>query len=160
MNEKPQLKKMAVLAALSTLPVTVGELKAKLAEEYRFVESYVDYLVDHFVELKRIVKHEDGTVSLPERKLPSNANKERFRVAKTEQGFVVQRLSGEALDKALLNGDPLIGWKNTRGSAVKLAMSANFAEYKATADKLKALAEGDDNLVEVGFNEGGALVEA
>ena len=62
MSELKQLNKNDYIAAIGTEPTTIEAVTAELADNFEFLDSYVDYLTDHFVANGRLVRNEDGTV--------------------------------------------------------------------------------------------------
>lgn len=139
MAESKQLKKSDLLAIIqeAQAPMTKGQIVDAL-EEYDFIPSYLDYLLDHFVALNRIEVDEDdkGNATWQARQRKSAAvNNEAYRVVETEDGFDMEVGKISEID----NTDG--SWSKTQKAAVKKATSAIFAAYKADTAAVRALLE-------------------
>lgn len=134
MSQVKQLKKNDFLAAVTEEPQTKGEIVDSL-EDYEFLGSWLDYLIDHFKNLGRIIVNEDGTI---QRKVKGGSSGPRiaYRVVLNEDGayeITEREVKGnEQLDKDA-------GEAGTPKAAIKRATSAAFKAYKDNVDAIKAL---------------------
>ena len=147
-NLKPQLKKMDFLKILTSDPTPLAEIKEKLAENHRFVPSYLDYLADHFAGQGRVTIDEDGNVSLASRAASTSIGlvRDLYKVEEIDDGeFRIIKLGGNTAKAAaaagLVSADQ--GWATTISAAVKRENSKNFARYKERAVKIGGLLESE-----------------
>lgn len=133
MSTMKQLKKSDFLAAVTEEPMTKGDLIDAL-EEYEFIPSYIDYLMDHFEARNKIVKNEDGTFNLRAKKTGGSTSNEVFRVVHDdENGYSIETGIISEVD----NEDG--SWSKTQKAAIKKATSASFQFYKAETEAIRAL---------------------
>jgi hypothetical protein len=140
--EMKQLKKSSFLEAVTAERMTRQELVAALEEgNFEYIDSYLDFLIDHFVARNKLVRNEDGTIS---RKVAKGAaSRELFRVIEStdeegQAGYALEQRTmgdGESYDDAAKDQ----GWATTVGAAGKKANSAVFQDYKDRSDAIKAL---------------------
>ena len=150
---KPQLKKMDFLKILTSDPTPLAEIKEKLAETYRFVPSYLDYLADHFAGQGRVTIDEDGNVSLASRAASTSIGlvRDLYKVEEIGGEFRIVKLGGNTAKAAaaagLVSADQ--GWATAISAAVKRENSKNFARYKERAVKINGLLESEAAPVEL-----------
>jgi 23S rRNA maturation mini-RNase III len=128
-----QLKKLDFLSKVTQEPMTRGELVDAL-DEYNFIDSYFQYLYDHFVQKGQIVENEDGTFNL--KKKATNLPRDAYRVAEAKGKF---ELEHKLVTGLLSEEDKKLGWATTKGAAVKKAKSIVFQEYKESTASIQAL---------------------
>lgn len=147
-----QLKKNDFLTAVTEAPMTKGELVDAL-EEYEFIDSYLDFLIDHFKAQGKVIVTEGeiaGTITIQRKGKKTGGPRTVFRVV----GFVAQDendedVSGYELESKEITGnlsdeDKDAGFSMTEKAAVKKASSDVFAQYKANTAAIKALLEADE----------------
>ena len=141
MTEKlKQLKKLNFLAVLlPSVLYTVEEIKKTLHESFTFVDSYVDYLVDYYIENGKITRDENGMIMLTATKAKANP-RIMYLVATT--GGAHHMLKLEVSDKTKPVTELMEdGWRFTPGAAIKVMTSAVFAAYKSHMAQLNAMKE-------------------
>lgn len=141
-----QLKKNDFLLAITEQPMTRGAIVEAL-EEYKFLPSYLDYLIEHFVAQGKVVV--GGTADLPtyarkgSKPAGTGANRTGYKVVVDDEGnFQMETAS-------LINAGHLLqeGYSATEKRAIKAATSRIFANYQAQTKAIKALstdAKADD----------------
>lgn len=145
MSELKQLKKNDFIAAIGTEPTTIEQVTADLSENYEFLDSYVDYLTDHFVANGRLVRNEDGTVQRKSGASRGGVDRDVFQVRVNEDGAyqLVKATMRGNLDTAEEHdedGNVIgFGWSFTANGAIKRASSHIFAGYKAASAEVKGL---------------------
>lgn len=151
-NAPKQLKKTDFLKHVTEEPMTRGELVEAL-DEYSYVGSYLDYLTDHFVERGKVVKNEDGTIQLKNRK--TGVSKDVFRVVEVvgEDGESSYTMESKENTGILSQEDKDAGWCLTKNAAVKRASSAVFAAYKEASTAIKDLLSEVDTPEDEGEDE-------
>lgn len=144
MSQKPkQLKKNDFLNAIPETPITREQLVESL-DEYDFIASWLDYLIDHFTAANKIVVDpETGTICRKMKK--SSAPKDIFRVVAGEDGYTLEQKenSGNISDE-----DKAEGWSVTANAAIKKACSAVFQNYKDQTEAIKALNVASEEVAE------------
>jgi hypothetical protein len=135
-----QLKKNDFLDKVTELPMARAELIDAL-DEFSFIPTYVDFLIDHFVAQGKIQKNEDGSI---QRKTKANsASKDAFLVVVDgDTGTPV--LHTMKTTGVLLEGEKALGWALTINAAIKKASSNVFAKYKEDTAAIKALADVEE----------------
>lgn len=132
-----QLKKNDFLIAVTEAPMTRGELVEAL-EGYKYIASYLDYLIDHFVSSGKIIKNEEnGTIQRKGKKPAASGSRGIFKVVLNEETGLPEfehkdTAAGEKLDKES-------GWAVTENRAVKNYCSKLFADTQAAIRAAKAL---------------------
>lgn len=145
MSELKQLKKNDFIAAIGTEPTTIEQVTADLSENYEFLDSYVDYLTDHFVANGRLVRNEDGTIQRKSGASRGGVDRDVFQVRVNEEGAyqLVKATMRGNLDTAEEHdedGNVIgFGWSFTANGAIKRASSHVFAGYKAASAEVKEL---------------------
>ena len=129
-----QLKKNDFLKIVTEAPMTKGQIVEAL-DEYQFIGSYLDYLIEHFVSFGKIVQNEDGTYSRKLKK--SSMPKAVYRVTDDEEGGHVMK--SKEVTGLLSDKDKAEGWSTTENAAVKKASSFIFAQYKKTTESIKSV---------------------
>ena len=143
MEKLKQLKKNVFLTAITAEPMTRQDIFDAL-ENYEFISSYLDYLIDHFTNQGKIIVNGDGTINLKPGK--AAANRDVFCVEYDQDlcEYVMQeRTLGRG--QLLTPPDKEAGWAKTYNAAVKLACRANFAQYKAVNAKILRLKEATED---------------
>ena len=145
MSELKQLKKNDFIAAIGTEPTTIEQVTADLSENYEFLDSYVDYLTDHFVANGRLVRNEDDTIQRKSGASRGGVDRDVFQVRVNEDGAyqLVKATMRGNLDTAEEHdedGNVIgFGWSFTANGAIKRASSHIFAGYKAASAEVKEL---------------------
>lgn len=145
MSELKQLKKNDFIAAIGTEPTTIEQVTADLSENYEFLDSYVDYLTDHFVANGRLVRNEDGTIQRKSGASRGGVDRDVYQVRVNEDGAyqLVKATMRGNLDTAEEHdedGNVIgFGWSFTANGAIKRASSHVFAGYKAASAEVKEL---------------------
>jgi hypothetical protein len=160
MSTVKQLKKNDFLSAVTEKPMTREQL-VDVLDGFEFITSYLDYLTDHFVAQKKVLKNEDGTIQRKVKKAGGSSFKDLYRVVELEQevldadGQPVLDDQGEPMYEDVYelehrdlqadggyydNEAKEAGWRQTPNAAIKVASSAAFTEYKARTSAIKALA--------------------
>lgn len=156
-----QLKKNDFLAAVSVDPTTLDQVRADLTEQgFEFLDSYTDYLNEHFITNGRIIDNGDGTI---QRKgsagRTAGVNREVYQVRindSAEYHLVKAEMQGnldteEELDEY---GNVVgFGWSFTVNGAIKRASSHVFADYKQASAEVKALDTVEPSVVSYGQAE-------
>lgn len=132
-TQPKELKKNDFLALVLAEPESRTDIKARAESEgYEFLETWFDYLVDHFEAQGRITVNGDGLIS---RKVKSGAGpRDVYRVAFDDEGEV--HCEKRAHTGNLTDEDKEEGWRNTEGAARKTARSEVFADYKALVEAI------------------------
>lgn len=146
MSNQQQLKKMDFLAVVTNEPKSLGDIKNELSQNFTFVSSFVDYLADHFEQQKRIVKDENGNISLAKGRTSANRQMTFYKVVETEEGFEMISNSDGKVAYAISQGIGA-GWSSTPNAAVKKVSKAVFADYRVKMDKLKELSAEESRQV-------------
>lgn len=159
-NYKQQLKGMDFLQAVTQEPKSIATIIEELSDRFRFADSYVDFLVAFFEQRGRVVRDENGDISLSKPKTHANRYATLYKVAHDGDGqYVLLTNDDGKVAYAVSQGQPHgNGWSLTINSAIKKASSENFAEYKANSEAIKALATGEAQAVTL--NEAGDGWEA
>ena len=141
-----QLKKNDFLNAVSHETMTRGELVDAL-DEFEFIDSYLDYLTDHFVNMKKITKDEDGNLQRVAKKTGGGGPRTMYQVAVDNDtgDLVINEFESKPGDGVDAEKAKIEGWRATRPAAVKAATQAAFAGYKAETVAIRALLESDDS---------------
>lgn len=146
MSELKQLKKNDFIAAIGTEPTTIEAVTAELADNFEFLDSYVDYLTDHFVANGRLVRNEDGTVQRKGGASRSGGvDRDVYQVRVNEEGayqLVKATMRGnlDTAEETDEDGNVIgFGWSFTANGAIKRASSHIFAGYKAASAEVKEL---------------------
>lgn len=139
-----QLKKACFLAIVPTEdPITRGGL-VDMLDEYDFIESWLTFLIEHFIAQNKIVESEtEGGVKMYVRKAAKGGAApgkvysvefdEDLNDGEGSYAIISRTLEkGETMDKE--NGE-----RTTPNAAVKAATSAVFAQYKADTAAIKAV---------------------
>ena len=148
-NQPKQLKKNDFLAAVTEAPMTRGQLVDAL-EDFEYIPTYMDYLVEHFQAQGKIIVEGDfaslgdGTIQRKGRKTSGPRNV--FRVVEREglDGEAIYALESKEITGNLSDEDKEAGWSMTEKAAVKKASSDVFADYKARTAAIKATLEADE----------------
>lgn len=144
-----QLKKNDFLAVITEEPMTRGQLVDAL-EDFEYIPTYMDYLVDHFTAQNKIIVEGDfgslgeGTIQRKGRKTGGPRNVFRVIDTTNEDGEVVYELESKEITGNLSDEDKEAGFSMTEKAAVKKASSDVFAQYKASTAAIKALLEADE----------------
>lgn len=162
-NEKAttkQLKKNDFLAVVTEAskegPITKGQLVDAL-EEYTFIPTWLDFLIEHFENLGRIevVRDAEGNIETINRSAKSGGGSgsgELFRVVgkptEGEEAIVEYSMETKTISGVMTKADRDEGWSMTAKAAVRRAKSAVFAQYKADTAALTALLEVDEEEAE------------
>lgn len=145
MSELKQLKKNDFIAVIGTEPTTIEAVTAELSENYEFLDSYVDYLTDHFVSNGRLVRNEDGTVQRKSGASRGGVDRDVYQVRVNEEGeyqLVKATMRGnlDTAEEHDEDGNVIgFGWSFTANGAIKRASSHVFAGYKAASAEVKGL---------------------
>lgn len=140
-----QLKKNDFLNAITEEPMTRGELVEAL-EEYDFIDSYLDYLTDHFIARGRVIRNEDGTIQRKASRAAAAGPRIGYRVRQTEEGgFVLEKAEIKYLTDALKDQ----GWSLTESAAIKRATQKSFARYKEETAIIRRLIDTEPMQVEL-----------
>ena len=135
-----QLKKNDFLNAVSHETMTRGELVDAL-DDYEFIDSYLDYLTDHFVNMKKITKDEDGNLRRVAKK-SGGGPRTMHRVITDAEGLLqidtYESVPGDGVEPA-----KVMGWRLTPAAAVKARCQAIFANYKEETAAVRALLEAE-----------------
>lgn len=148
-----QLKKNDFLAVLTEEPMTREQLVDAL-ESYEFIGSWLDYLIEHFTKIERLVVGEDadGNVTYARKGRKTSGPRNVYRVVGTQvqdeelswKTNTVYSLESKEISGVLTEDDKADGWSMTEKAAVKKASSEVFATYKAQTAAIKALLEADE----------------
>lgn len=136
-----QLKKMDLLAALPADPIERAEVKDLLAG-FEFIDSYVEYLINHFIALGRILATEGSTmIQLAPKKVTGGGIRELFIVGKDEQGkpTLYKVFPEGVMTKEDIEQHRNLGYRITPGAAKKAATSQAFKDYKANIALINGL---------------------
>ena len=137
-----QLKKNSFLAVITAEPMTRQDIFDAL-ENYEFISSYLDYLIDHFANQGKIVVAEDGTINLKPGKAAANRNVFCVEYDQDLCEYVMrERTLGRG--QLLTPPDKEAGWAKTYNAAVKCACRTNFAQYKADNAEILNLKEATE----------------
>ncbi len=134
MSQPKQLKKTDFLSHVTEEPMTRGDLVDAL-EEYNFINSYFDYLFEHFVTTGKIIVNDNDTFQLKPKK--SATPKDAYRVV--ENGEFEYDIEHKEITGLLDDEDKALGWATTKNAAVKKACSLIFSGYKDRTAAVKAL---------------------
>jgi len=141
-----QLKKNDFLAVVTEEPMTREQLVDAL-EGYEFISSWLDYLIEHFAKLGRIVITEGeiaGTQMIARKGRSTSGPRNVYRVVETNEAGTEFDLESKQITGVLSDEDKENGWSMTEKAAVKKASSDVFASYKARTAAIKALLEADE----------------
>ena len=137
-----QLKKSDFLAIITIAAMTKAEVVDAL-DEFDFIPSWLDYLVEHFVDQGKIIKEgkfNDGDGTICRKAAKGGAGpRMAYLVAEDEGEFVLSSReleAGKSIDKDA-------GEATTANRAVKNRTSAIFAQYKADTATVRALLEDE-----------------
>lgn len=140
MSKAIQLKKTDLLAIFVADAVfAIADAKAALRKGgFAFVDSYVDYLIDHFIELGRLRRTEDGSIT---RTGKVKVSKERtlYRVFKLPGGEFKLHSHTVGPNSQPAAAMALEGWRNTPSAAIKFMRSSIFALYKELSSRTNEL---------------------
>lgn len=143
-----QLKKNDFLTNFPEGEATRNEIDTAMTEAgFEYLDSWLDFLIEHFENLGRIMKttDEDGVESW-ERKTAKGgggASRDAFKVIfdTDKEEFVVEHRTLEK-DEQL---DKDAGEAATKKAAIKRACQASFARYKAETAEIRALEETEES---------------
>jgi hypothetical protein len=133
--KQKQLKKNDFLMAVNDTPMTRGDLVEKL-DDYSYIPTYLDFLIEHFTAQGKIVVNADGTFNRKGKK-PTAPGKDAFRVVVDANGDYT--VTTKPFTGAFNAQDKEDGWAVTKQAAIKRAGKAIFAEYKFKMDSLNQL---------------------
>ncbi len=149
--ELKQLKKNDFLAAVTEAPMTKGDLVDAL-ENFEFIPTYLDYLIEHFEAQGKIVvgENEDGDKTIQRKGRKTSGPRNVFRVVEGVSTLDVEseqaafpngtyELEVKEITGNLTDEDKDAGWSMTEKAAIKKASSMVFADYKARTAAIKAL---------------------
>ena len=120
-NHEQHLKKMDFLQAVTQEPKSIAVIKEELSGRFRFVDSYVDFLADHFEQQGRVVRDENGDIPLSKPKTHANRYATLYKVAHDGDGQYILLTNDDgkvayAVSQGQPHGD---GWSLTINSAIK-----------------------------------------
>lgn len=142
-----QLKKNDFLSVITETPMTRGQLVEAL-DEYNFIPTYLDFLIDHFVAQKKLVITDGeiaGSIMIARKGKKTGGPRSVFRVLSTVTGgdddeeIVEHKVESKEITGNMSPEDKHYGWSMTRKSAIKKACSDVFADYKAKTAAIKEL---------------------
>ncbi len=142
-----QLKKSNFLAAMTVAAMSRADIVDAL-DEYDFLPSWLDYLIEHFMAQGKIIKEqgEKGEALYHTKASKAAASRQAFLIKDGEKGgFIatVRKLgTGEGINKE-------IGEGTTLGRAIKNRTSAIFARYKEDCTTVRALKDIDEKSIVV-----------
>lgn len=138
--KKEILKKSSLLSAIPDEPIKREDLQEQLDQDYEFLPSFFDYLIDHFENQGKIhVNEADGTIW---KKVAGSSSKPRsiFCVVIKDESY--QIITKEQLGN-ISDEDKENGWTTTQKSAVKKMKSNVFAQYKEDTATLTDLIDAE-----------------
>ncbi len=156
-TQMKQLKKNDFLKAVTEEPMTRGQLVDAL-DEYEYVPTYLDFLIEHFEVQGKIVKGEGeiaGTVTIARKGKKTGGPRNVFRVIGDMNGpedgedddaedILVHSLESKEITGNMSDEDKEAGWSMTKKAAIKKACSDVFAQYKADTANIKLLDVEDE----------------
>lgn len=151
-TQMKQLKKNDFLSVLTETPMTKGQLVEAL-DEYEFIPTYLDFLIDHFKAQGKIIIGEGeiaGTPTFARKGKKSGGPRNVFRVINhmvapedseddDADDILVHSLESKEITGNLSDEDKEAGWSMTEKAAIKKACSDVFASYKADTAAIKLL---------------------
>tara|TARA_R110000744_G_C19371646_1_gene562769 strand:+ start:10089 stop:10589 length:501 start_codon:yes stop_codon:yes gene_type:complete len=151
-TQMKQLKKNEFLAVLTETPMTKGQLVDAL-DEFEYIPTYLDFLIDHFKNQGKIVIGEaeiSGDPTFARKGKKSGGPRNVFRIIADMNGpadsedddaedVLVHSVESKEITGNMSDEDKAAGWSMTKKAAIKKACSDVFAQYKADTANIKLL---------------------
>lgn len=151
-TQMKHLKKNDFLSVITETPMTRGQLVEAL-DEYEFIPSYLDFLIDHFKAQKKLVITDGeiaGSIMIARKGKKTGGPRSVFRVLfnsipKDDDTYTIEHaMESKEITGNMSDEDKDNGWSMTRKSAVKKACSDVFASYKTQTAVIKELDVEDE----------------
>lgn len=147
-----QLKKNDFLSVVTEAPMTRSQLVDAL-DEYEYIPTYLDFLIEHFEKAGKIIKGEGeiaGTVTIARKGKKTGGPRSIFRIVGDMNGpedgedddaedILVHSVESKEITGNMSDEDKAAGWSMTKKAAIKKACSDVFAQYKADTANIKLL---------------------